>query len=172
MIRSMNTKMISTGIRHLALNGAGCFVLLLLSGAVSASIGVISLEELTSKAELIVYGRVAAIESQLSHRSTSAGTLQLAIATVHIEADKILKGSAADPLVVTAVENMEDSPHFLQDQEVFLFLTLNAGDSSYSVIGLTQGKFDVSDGRVDREGSSVNQFAQQLQELVSTQQGQ
>ena len=156
----MNTRQVCT---------AGCIVLLLLSNSAPASLGVISLEELTCKADLIVYGTVASVESNESERKMRPGNVPIPIAVVRISSKTILKGAATDPIIVKAVENMEDSPKFEQGQEVFLFLTQNADDSSFSVFGLTQGKFDVEDGLVVREQMPVAQFAEKVEELIRIQ---
>ena len=117
----MNTIQVFSGTKLRAVRAAGC-VTLLLSGGAPASIGVISLEELTERADLIVYGRVATLERTLSERETAEGTLQLLNAIVHIEPYSILKGRTEEGIVVKAIENMEDSPGFKQGQEVVLFL--------------------------------------------------
>ncbi len=87
---------------------------LLLIGTVSASLGVISLEELTERADLIVYGTVESIDSAVFERDIQGlnSNLTVSIATVRIAPVRYLKGSPADPLVVKVVENMEDSPRF------------------------------------------------------------
>ena len=148
---------------------AGCLALLILSGSASASLGVISLEELTCKAELIVHGSVASVEHVVAERETSMGKLSISTAVVHIDPDRILKGAASKPIVVKAVENMEDSPRFRQGQEIFLFLIRNEEDSSFSVFGLTQGKFDVKDGAVIREQVPVAQFTEKVEERIRIQ---
>ena len=166
----MNAIQIFSGTKLRAVWNPACVVLLLLSGGVSASLGVISLEELTDRADFIVYGRVASLESIVSERDTAAGTLQILTAIVRIEPCRVLKGRTAEPIVVKAIENMEDSPGFKQGQKVFLFLKQNPDDSSFSVFGLTQGKFDVEEGQVVREQSSVDQFVRRLQGLIGMQQ--
>jgi len=141
---------------------------LLFSGKVFASLGVISLEELTDRADLIVHGMVVSVESVVFEREKPerTGKLLISIATALIAPDRILKGSVVEPLIVKFVENMEDSPQFHQDQEVFLFLTQNKDGSSYSTFGLIQGKFDVSNGFVVRAQTTVNLFIQKLERLI------
>ena len=123
-------------------------MLLLLTGGAHASIGVISLEELSGRADLIVHGRVASVDHIVSERDTAAGTLQILSAIVHIEPHGILKGRTATPIVVTAIENMEDSPGFKQGQEVVLFLKQNMEDSRFSVFGLTRENSMLRRGRL------------------------
>jgi hypothetical protein len=120
---------------------AGCLALLILSGSASASLGVISLEELTCKAELIVHGSVASVEHVVAERETSMGKLSISTAVVHIDPDRILKGAASKPIVVKAVENMED-PFPDTKRGGFKFL-----------------RFRTDSGEVRREGWSSNSRA-------------
>ena len=146
-----------------------CTALLLLGHSATGSIGVISLEELTRKADLIVHGTVASIENVKSERKMNPGNVPIPIAVIRFTPEKLLKGAATEPIIVKAIENMEDSPNFEQDQEAFLFLKQNADDSSFSVFGLTQGKFDVVEGLVVREGISVAVFTEMVEKLVRIQ---
>jgi len=146
-----------------------CVALLLLSGSAPASIGVISLEELARQADLIVHASVTGIERVASERETSMGRLAISTAVVNIKPIKILKGMATEPIVVKAIENMEDSPRFREGQEVVFFLQRNEDDSSFAIVGLTQGKFDVEDGLVVREHTAVARFTAELEQLIRTQ---
>lgn len=146
------------------------FLSVLFSGSTFASLGVISLESLTEKADLIVYGKIERIDNSTIETETreSASKLPVTMATVRIAPIKIIKGIAVDPLIVIANTNMEDSPEFQQNHEVFLFLTQNKDNSSYSIIGLMQGKFDVSDGLVVREHMPVETFIKKLENVIQT----
>lgn len=146
--------------------GATFVVLTLLSLTSAASLGVMPLDELTSRADLIVYGRVNAIETEIEVRKSAEGNLRLLHARAHIVPDRVLKGSVEDVIIVTAIENMEDSPRFEVDQDLVLFLTKNDSGSDYSVIGLTQGRFTIADGVVVREQMLVGPFLDQVQAMV------
>jgi len=149
-----------------------CFLPLFWIAVATASLGVISLEELTNRAELIVYGRVVSIEAStvLPDGISEGGGVPVSMATIRILPYKILKGDTEDGLLVRSVENMEDSPRFRKGQEVFLFLTRNTDDSTYLTIGLTQGKFDVINGMVVREARvSVGSFMESILRLVHAQ---
>ena len=140
--------------------------MLLVSLTVQASMGVMPLDELTSQADLIVYGRVSSIETRTEERSTAAGNLRLLRACVRFEPERVLKGNAEDGIVVSAIENMEDSPRFRVDQELVLFLLKNESGSSFSVIGLTQGRFIIADGVVVRDKMALDAFLDHVQALV------
>ena len=138
----------------------------MLAGVASmASLGVMPLEDLASKADAIVYGRVIAIDIEHQESDTPAGKVVRLVATVRVDPYETLKGGGG-PVIVRAVENMEDSPRFIQDAEVVLFLGINESGPDYAVIGLTQGKFDVVDGRVTREQVGVETFLDQVRALI------
>jgi len=154
----------------LAITSFPLLFILFLTGDAFPSMGVISLQELTQRAEVIVHGNIKSVktEEKIVESKSEPGKILLSVSTAAIELDKILKGRPEMvPLQVKAIGNMEDSPKFKVDEEVFLFLVKNEDDSTYSTVGLVQGKFNVSGGLVVREKISTDQFIQKIENLIN-----
>lgn len=124
-------------------------VLVVLALAVSAALGAVllrmDLPEMVEEAQVICLGRVAAIESEWDeHRGVI-----YSFATIKLQ--RIIKGDGTgDTLVVRYLGgkvgdvgmSVPGAPSFRTDEDVLLFLTAEE-DGSYSVMGMSQGKYEI-----------------------------
>jgi hypothetical protein len=117
-----------------------------------------SMEQMTQEATTIVIGKTVATQSQWVGRSL--------VTQVTIMVEEALKGDVGTSIKVDVPGGVDynrkhpiamtyaGAPQFSLDEKTFLFLYRPAeGDSNYSVIGLSQGKFSI--GQADDGGEVV-----------------
>jgi len=134
-----------------------------------ASMGPVSLSGLTNNADLIIYGRVdsLATEERLIAADSSSEMRGRVLHETHatVATIEVVKGPVPGPVVVvTTVPGMEDHPVFRTGEQSILFLVRNEGAETFSTVALSQGKFDVADGQVIREGVSVQEFLNRIRD--------
>ena len=135
-----------------------------------AAMGPVTLQGLAEGADLIVYGQVETLVAE--ERAYEAGQNDEMSGRLfrHVRATvsqfEVIKGSAPDSIIVTAVAGMEDHPDFKVGEQVVLFLVSNEDGETYRTVALAQGKFDVTDGQITREGLSVEEFLSKIRELL------
>ena len=128
------------------------------SDPVTLGPGGMSMEQMTQEATAIVIGKTVATQSQWVGRSL--------VTQVTISVAETLKGDVGTSLKVDVPGGVDynrkhpiamtyaGAPQFSLDEKTFLFLyRLAEGDSNYSVIGLSQGKFSI--GQADDGGEVV-----------------
>ena len=139
-----------------------CAAFVALAWPAAALVEQLSLEDLTTRASLIVVGRVT------SAVSTSAGG---AISTrVSVVPTTFVKGSAPAPITFDVPGGtvggirleVEDVPSFEPGEEVFLFLR----DEFFRVVGWYQGKLPIRDGKVVGPNVPLPDFAASVKEIV------
>lgn len=148
----------------------GCIVLLsVFAASVPAALGYRTVGELMEVADVVVHGKVASIEESVTPPKPGPAVRLSAPAavTAEIVPYEIFKGDSSGNLRVTAVEGMEDSPQFIEGQEVILFLQHGSDGESLTTVGLLQGKLDVADGVVTRTSTPLPAFLDQLRALAS-----
>lgn len=119
---------------------------LALAGAARASVALaLSVEDLTSKADAVVRGHVTGQQAQW----TRSGRI---VTTVHVAVDATLKGAAPAAIDVRHTgghvgdigQQVIGEVGFTDGEEVVLFLRRHPADAkTFTVIGLSQGKFHV-----------------------------
>jgi len=138
-------------------------------GGALASMAPVSLQSLAENADLIIYGQVdgLATKQRLFEPGSLSEVENLAVYDIHVSFSPIeaIKGSVQRPVViVTTVAGMEDHAVFRTGEQAILFLKRNEGEETYTTVALSQGKFDVGDGQVIREGMPVVEFLSLIRE--------
>ncbi len=139
----------------------------LISGAASAIMVALSVDDLTAQAEVVVVGRVSDIQSAWSADGKTINT------TVTIEVTDTVKGQTEGKeigltypggVVGEVGLKVSDTPSFEPDERVLVFLsappqaqgTSQSAPVIYEVVGLAQGKYSISDdGMATKSGYSV-----------------
>jgi hypothetical protein len=81
---------------------------------------------------------------------------------------EIVKGSAAGTSVIVRTNpGTEDHPILLPGNEVVLFLVKDGDKEIYRTFGLSQGKFDIQDGLVVRDGLPLATFLDKIRSLIA-----
>ena len=151
--------------RHFLKMGAvfslACLVLFTLAGTASAEVKEMSLEELISKASIILRGTVSKVESHWNESQTMIYT------SVTVSVESYFKGGTVAKVVTIEVPGgtvgettlwVSDTPSFEEGQEVILFLR----EEYFPIVGWFQGKYTVVDDRVVEKGIPVDQFTGQI----------
>lgn len=140
----------------------------LCAASVPAALGYRTVGELMDAADVVVHGTVASVHASEAPQQRGPATrlTEPTTVTAEILPYAIFKGDAPRRLRVTAIQGMEDSPEFIEGQEVILFLQRGADGQSFKTVGLLQGKLDVVDGVVTRNGTSLSSFLEELRALA------
>ena len=132
--------------------------------------GPVTLQGLVESAELIIYGRVGGltterqtIKADLSSEMHGRGLYTINASISPIE---VIKGHAPDPVIVTSIAGMEDHPVFRADENAIFFLVCNKDEGTYRTVALAQGKYDVANGQVVREGLKVEEFINLIRDML------
>lgn len=133
-----------------------------------AALGYRTVGELMEAADVVVHGKVTRVEKTAATRvpGPEARLAGVTAITAEVVPYEVFKGKATAPLRVSALEGMEDSPEFVEGQEVILFLQRDAGERDLTTVGLLQGKLDVVDGVVTRNAMALPAFLDKLRELA------
>jgi len=116
-----------------------------LSGVDASVVRKLSEEEMTLLSESILIGRCTAIRSEWSEDGRKIFTYVTIVPQTFLKGDQIPQEITIKQLggvVGDIVMRVEGSPVFEVDEEVLLFLK-SGPNGSYSVIGLSQGKFSI-----------------------------
>jgi len=152
------------------------FAWLMLSPVQSAfaSMGALPDEVMAKDADLIVVGRITDINS-VKKPVLSKEIDSVIVSTARIIPESMIKGEAhGAPIIIEfsggrvgdEISVIEDSPSFMADEEVILFLKQIAGTSAYSIVGMSQGKFRIKEGVVSRRNITVDQFIKELKAVI------
>lgn len=149
-----------------------------------SSIGRLSLEVLAERADLIVVGNVGEITS-VKKQVPSKELGYIITSTVEIFPERIIKGEIdREPVIIEfaggrvgeEIYLAEDSPRFVAGEEVILFLKRVEGKTSYTTVGMSQGKYKIKEGTITRIkikedtitriNVKVDQFLKEIQGLI------
>ncbi len=141
---------------------AVCFVL---TGSALAAVEELSLEELVSRAVLIVRGTVIDTNARWNPDHTRIYTLVTIRPTEGIKGSlqagdlsiEIPGGTVGDVRL-----EVSDTPTFEEGEEVILFLQ----DEYFRVVGWNQGKYTIEKGTVVETNQPVETFASEIREIV------
>lgn len=139
-----------------------------------------SIEELTYEADFILTGKVQDMESRWNKEKTLIYTYVTVSVTKYIK--RILEMEEPKEITVKIpggqvgdiILKVSDTPEFMKDEEVFLFLRLKELPI-FRVAGLFQGKYTIEEGRVknkvlERE-ISLDSFIDQIEKAMKKAEG-
>ncbi|VVB91566.1 Uncharacterised protein [uncultured archaeon] len=148
--------------------------LLAVSSAVSASIEKMSVEDLTKEADIILIGNIVDVQSKWGIQRDKIYTYS----TVSVE--KYIKGGTGEENLTIISEGgrvgelfiwVEDTPTFLKDQTVLVFLKKSGKE--YSVVGLSQGEYTLKNGVLTGQNGGeeikLKDFLSQIESVVPQQ---
>ncbi len=137
-------------------------------GNATAAVGPVPLEHLAQAAELIIYGRVDSLTKEIQDTEAGPGSEMHGHALYRINASispiETIKGHAPECIIVTTLAGMEDHPVFQLDENAILFLVRDKDEGTFRTLALAQGKFNVADGQVVREGIPVEEFIDMIRD--------
>ena len=145
-------------------------IVLIISQYSAASVGKIPDGAMRANADLIIIGRVMDIQS-IKIPLSSKEIPFIIVSRARIAPESIIKGEAdgtpisiefAGGQIGDEISVVEDSPNLTIDEKVILFLKKITGSEAYSIIGMNQGKFQITDGMVTKRNIPVQQFIQEL----------
>jgi hypothetical protein len=125
---------------------------------VSTMMVALSLYQLVERADLILTGTVTGLETKGETGSKNIYTNAI------ISVDQVIKGEPKAAAIIVKVpggtvdgstKTVEDTPSFLQNEKVLLFLKSNA-DNTMAVIGNLQGKGVIEEGKIRSVVISIN----------------
>ncbi len=143
------------------------------SPAVSASIEKMSVEDLTRGADIILIGNIADVQSKWGLQRDKIYTYS----TVSVE--RYIKGGTGEENLTIISEGgrvgtlfiwKEDTPTFLKDQTVLVFLKKSGKE--YSVVGLSQGEYTLKNGVLAGQNGDeikLKEFLSQIEAVVPQQ---
>ena len=131
----------------------------------------VSLEQLTRDADLIVVGKVESVTSQMINgKISSFATLSVELkikGELEPEQSEIVVSFPGGKVGDIGMQ-VEDSPNYKKDEEVVAFLKNVPGESHFSTVGSSQGKFIVDQGIVLRENIPLEQFLAKIKTILET----
>ena len=142
-----------------------CLVLFTYVGTASAEVEKMSLEEMISKASIILRGTIPKTESYWNKGQTMIYT------SVTISVESYLKGGTTAKEFTIEVPGgtvgeitlwVSDVPTFEEGQEVIVFLR----EEYFQIIGWFQGKYTVVDDLVVEKGIPVDRFTGQITGII------
>jgi len=147
----------------------GLLAVVLVTGSASAALGYRTVPELIEVADVVVYGEVSSVEGLTISRERGPrnGPAEVPAIRAQITPFEFFKGEAVQPLFVSAVRGMEDSPRFGEGEQVILFLESSSDGIGFTTVGLLQGKLDVEDGVVVRYDAAITAFLEELRRLAA-----
>jgi len=147
-------------------------------------VGWLSVKVLTERADLIFVGHVGEIAS-FKKQVPSKELGYVIMSTAETFPERIIKGEIdREPVIIEFVGGrvgeetyiFEDSPRFVTGEEVILFLKRVEGKTSYSIVGMSQGRYQIKEGMITRtqikEGTitrtnvKVDQFLKEIQSII------
>jgi hypothetical protein len=147
--------------------------LIVISPSVSASVEKMSVEDLTRGADIILIGNIVDVQSKWGLQRDKIYTYS----TVSVE--RYLKGGTGEENLTIISEGgrvgtlfilVEDTPTFLKDQTVLVFLKKSGKE--YSVVGLSQGEYTLKNGVLTgQKGEEIKlkDFLSQIEAVVPQQ---
>jgi hypothetical protein len=141
---------------------------------VSASVEKMSVEDLTRGADIILIGNIVDVQSKWGLQRDKIYTYS----TVSVE--RYIKGGTGEENLTIISEGgrvgtlfiwKEDTPTFLKDQTVLVFLKKSGKE--YNVVGLSQGEYTLKNGVLTgqngSEGIKLKEFLSQIEAMVPQQ---
>ncbi len=140
--------------------------LLTVSPAVSASMEKKSVEDLTREADVILIGNIVDVDSKWGLERDKIYTYS----TVSVE--RYIKGGTGEENLTIISEGgrigtlfiwVEDTPTFLKDETVLVFLKKSGKE--YSVVGMSQGKYTLKNGVLTGQAGEETQLKDFLRQI-------
>ncbi len=139
-----------------------------------SSTGPLPLRVVAETADVIIVGRIGAITSV--KKQVPSKEIGYAIwSTAEVFPERMIKGALdREPAVIEfaggrvgeTIQIVEDSPTFATGETVILFLKRIEGKTSYTTVGMSQGKYEIKEGTVARKRVPVEQFIKEIQDLI------
>ena len=132
-----------------------------------------SLEDLTREADVILIGNIVDVDSKWGLERDKIYTYS----TVSVE--RYIKGGTGEEKLTLLSEGgrigtlfiwVEDTPTFLKDETVLVFLKKSGKE--YSVVGMSQGKYTLKNGVLTGQGgeeTQLKEFLRQIEAVVPQQ---
>lgn len=147
-------------------------IFLLTSGVAYAIMGIIPLEGLVDQADLIILGRVESATDYKKKVESSEGSFVM-WSRAKVVTKRVLKGDAHSKSIQIEFEGgpsrLEDSPDYIPDEDVVVFLKKIEGKLSYRTVGMFQGKYTIRDGKVVRRNIPIDEFLKSINSILSRQ---